>query len=41
MLPAPNDAARRFRLVQFASLAVKLGALFALLLFLAIYFGAH
>ncbi|MGA8543609.1 MAG: hypothetical protein WB947_08775 [Thermoplasmata archaeon] len=41
MLPARNDAVRRFRLVQLASLAVKLGVLFALLLFLAIYFGGH
>ena len=41
MQPAPNAAVRRFRLVRTASIAVKIAALAALLLFVAIYFGGR
>jgi hypothetical protein len=39
MQPAPNVAVRRFRIVRIASVAVKVAALLALLVFVAIYVG--
>ena len=38
---APNVAVRRFRMVQFVSMAVKVAALLGLLIFLAVYFGGR
>jgi hypothetical protein len=39
MQPAPNAAVRRFRLVRYISVAVKVAAVVGLLLFVAVYFG--
>jgi hypothetical protein len=39
MQPAPNAAVRRFRIVRAVSTAVKIAALLALLVFVAVYFG--
>jgi hypothetical protein len=39
MQPAPNAAVRRFRVVRVVSMAVKVAALLALLVFVAVYFG--
>ena len=39
MQPAPNVAVRRFQLIRYASVAVKVAALIGLVIFLAVYFG--
>jgi len=41
MQPTPNLAVRRFRTVQFVSVAVKVAAVVGLLLFVAVYFGGR
>jgi hypothetical protein len=39
--PLVNAAMRKFRLVQFLSLAIKVAALLGLFVFLAAYYGGH
>ncbi|MGI0071851.1 MAG: hypothetical protein ACRECT_07315 [Thermoplasmata archaeon] len=41
MPPSPNAAVRRFRTVQFVSLAVKVAAVLGLMAFLVVYFGGR
>lgn len=39
MPSAPNAAVRRFRMIRFVSVAVKVAALATLLVLIAVYFG--